>query len=65
MLVITSIQSKSKKKCGREDIKNLVKESLGYEMSLESLNETLNSFIESKSIFAIIMRNLGCLSLPK
>ena len=67
MLVITSIHTlkRSKKKCGREDVYNLVKESLDHEISIENFNETLNSLIDSKLIIVNTSRNWECLSLPK
>ena len=67
MLVITSIYTikRGKKKCGREDVYNLVKQSLDYEISVENLSETLNSLIDSKLIDVNTSRNRECLSLPK
>ena len=67
MLVITSIHTlkRGKKKCGREDVYNLVKESLDYEISIENFSETLNSLIDSKLIIVNTSRNRECLSLPK
>ena len=52
MLVITSIHTlkRGKKKCGREDVYNLVKESLDYEISIENFSETLNSLIDSSDV---------------
>ena len=67
MIVITSIHTlkRGKKKCGREDAYNLVKEPLDYEISIENFSETLNSLINSKLIIVNTSRNWECPSLPK
>ena len=67
MFVVIPIHTlkRCKKKCGHEDVDNLVQELLDYEMSIYNFNETLNSLIESKSIIFNAIRNRECLSLPK
>ena len=52
MLVITSIHTlkRGKKKCGREDVYNLVKESLDYNIYIENFSETLISLIDSSDV---------------
>ena len=67
MLVITSIHTlkRCKKTCGLEGVHNLVKESLEYEKSIGSFNETLNSLIESNSIIVKTIGNRKCLLLPE
>ena len=67
VLIITSIHilKRGKKKCGREDVYSLVKESLDYEISIDNYHKTLNSLIESKSVVANTRKNQECLSMPK
>ena len=67
ILFITSMHTlkTGKKKCSREDVYNLVKQSLDYEISIDNFSETLNLLIDSKSIIVNTSRNRECLSLPK
>ena len=67
VLIITSIHTlkRGKIKCGREDVCNLVKESLDYEISIDDYHKTLNSLIESKSVVVNTRKNQECLSIPK
>ena len=52
LLITTSIQTlkTKKKKCGREDIYNLVNESIEYKISSEEFHEILNSLIENETV---------------
>ena len=67
VLIITSIHTlkRGKKKCGREDVYNLIRESLDYEISKDDYHKTLNSLIESKSVVVNTRKNQECLSMPK
>ena len=67
MLVMptTHFLKRCKKTCNREDVYNLVQESLDYEMSIQNFNETLNLLIESKSTILNAIRDRACLPLPK
>ena len=65
MLAVTQthILKRCKKKCGWQEVYNLMQESLDYEMSIESFNETLHSLTDSKSIILNTIRNQECLFL--
>ena len=67
VLITTSIHTlkRGKKKCGREDVYNLVKESLDYEIPIDDYHKTLNSLVESKSVVVNTSKNQECLSMPK
>ena len=67
VLIITSIhtQKRGKKKCGREDVYDLVRESLDYEISKDDYHKALNSLIESKSVIVNTRKSQECLSMPK
>ena len=62
LLIKTSIQALKikNKKCGRKEVFNLVNESIEYKISLETINETLNSLIENETVTL----NRECISLP-
>ena len=62
LLIKTSIQTLKikNKKCGRKEVFNLVNESIEYKISLETINETLNSLIENETVTL----NRECISLP-
>ena len=64
VLIITSIHTlkRGKKKCGGEDVYNLVKESLDYQISMDDYHKTLNSLIESKSVVVRMSVNVQRLS---
>ena len=67
VLNITSIHilKRGKKKRGREDVYNLVRESLDYEISKDDYHKTLNSLIENNSVVVNTRKNQECLSMPK
>ena len=66
LLITTSIQTlKRKKKCGREEVYNLVNESIECKISSEAFNEILNSLIENESVIINSFQNRECISLPK
>ena len=67
LLLISSIQTlkRSKKKCGREELYGLLKESVETEISPESFHETLNLLVENGSVIINTFRNRECISLPK
>ena len=67
LLIISSIHTlkRNKKKCGKLEVYNLVKESVEFEMSSDVFTETLNSLIENESVIVSIFRNRECISLPK
>ena len=66
-LSISSIHllKRNKKKCGRLEVCNLVKESVEFKISSKVFTETLNSLIENESVIGNIFRNCECISLPK
>ena len=59
LLIVTAIHTlkRGKKISGREDVYNLVKESLDYETSIDDYHKTLNSLIESKSVVVNTRKN--------
>ena len=67
LLITTSIQTlkRKKKKCGREEVFNLVNESIECKISFEAFNEILNSLIENESVIINSFQNRECISLPK
>ena len=67
LLITTSIQTlkRKKKKCSREEVFNLVNESIEYKISSEAFNEILNSLIENESVIINSFQNRECISLPK
>ena len=67
MLIIISITTlkRSSKKCGRNEVFDLVQSSLGSDITREAFDELLQDMIE---VNAVKLRTLGereCLSLPK
>ena len=66
-LSISSIHllKRNKKKCGRLEVCNLVKESVEFKISSKVFTETLNSLIENESVIGNIFRNCECISQPK
>ena len=67
LLIISSIHTlkRNKKKCGRLEVYNLVKESVEFKISPEVFTETLNSLIENESDIVNTFRNRECISLTK
>ena len=67
LLIISSIHTlkRNKKRCGRLEVYNLVKESVEFEISSDVFTETLNSLIENESVIVNTFRNRECISLPK
>ena len=65
LVIITSIHTlkRNKKKCGRQEVHNLVKESVEFEISSEVFTEIINYLIEKKSVIVNTFRNH--ISLPK
>ena len=59
LLVITSIQTlkRNKRKCGPEEVYNLLTESVESEISRETFNETLNLLIENELVVITTFRN--------
>ena len=66
-LITTSIQTlkRKKKKCGREEVYNLLNESIESKISSEAFNEILNALIENESVIINSFQNRECISLPK
>ena len=56
---------RNKKKFGRLEVYNLVKESVEFEIYSEVFTKTLNSLIENESVIVNTFRNRECTSLPK
>ena len=56
---------RNKKKCGRLEVYNLVKESVEFEISSDVFSETLDFLIENESAIVSTFRNRECISLPK
>ena len=56
---------RSKKKTGNEEVLNLVKSPLEYDVSREVFDETLNNLIKENTIKSKTIRNRVCLSLAK
>ena len=69
LLIISSIhtlkRNNKKKKCGKLEVYNLLKESVEFEISSEVFTEIVNSLIENKSVTVNTFRNRECISLPK
>ena len=67
LLVISSIHmlKRNKKKCGRLEVYNLVKESVKFEISSNAFTEASNCLIENESVIVNTFRNRECISLPK
>ena len=67
LLIISSIHTlkRNKKKCGKLEVYNLVKESVEFEISSEVFTETLSSLIYKESVIVTTFRNRECASLPK
>ena len=65
LVIITSIHTlkRNKKKCGRQEVHNVVKESVEFEISSEVFTEIINYLIEKKSVIVNTFRNH--ISLPK
>ena len=67
LLIVSSIHTlkRNKKKCGRLEVYNLVKESVELKISSEVFTETLNSLIENESVIVNTFRNPEFISLLK
>ena len=52
LLIISSLQTlqRNKKKCGRLEVYNLLKDPIEFKISLEVLTGTLNSLVENESV---------------
>ena len=63
LLITTSIQTlkRKKKKCGREEVFNLVNESIACNISSEAFNEILHSLIENESVIINSFQNRECI----
>ena len=56
---------RNRKKCGRLEVYNVVKDPIEFKISSEVLTEKLNSLIENESVIINTFRNRECISLPK
>ena len=67
LLIVSSIHTlkRNKRKCGRLEVYNLVKESVELKISSEVFTETLNSLIENESVIVNTFRNPEFISLLK
>ena len=67
ILIIATIATlkRKKKKCGLEEVFNLVKISLETGLTRENFNECLGNLISNKSVKHITINSRECLSLPK
>ena len=66
-LIITSVRTlkQGNEKCGREEVSNLVNDSLYNELFKDHFNKTLDGVIESQSVKCNIISSRECLSLHK
>ena len=67
LLTIATIQTlkRNKEKIGSEEVSNLVKSSLEYDVSREQFDKTLNNLVKGNSIKSYTVGNRVHLSLPK
>ena len=67
ILIIATVATlkRKKKKCGPEEVFNLVKISLETGLTRENFNECLANLISNKSVKHITINSRECLSLPK
>ena len=65
-LVFTSIQTlkRNNKKCGKEEVFDLVQESVESEVTKKIFEERLDALLESHSVKIKLLRTRTCLSLP-
>ena len=66
-LIIESIETlkQQKMKCGIDEVRKLVQDSLEESISLESFDKTLQHLIDNDSIKSNSVSNRVCLSIPK
>ena len=66
-LIITSIETlkRQKRKCGIDEVRKLVQDSLEESISLESFEKTLQHVIDNDSVKSNSASNRVCLSIPK
>ena len=66
-LIIASIETlkRQKMKCGIDEVRKLVQDSLEENISLESFDKTLQHLIDNDSIKSNSVSNRVCLSIPK
>ena len=67
ILIIASIQSlkRNNKKCGNEEVFELVLESLDNPIDRSYFDETIETLIQNKRVKMSCYANKSCLSLPK
>ena len=67
MLIIASISTlkRSSKKCGRNEVFDLVQNSLDTDITRETFDELLQNMVESKVLKLRTVGDRECLSLPK
>ena len=66
-LIIASIETlkRQKMKCGIDEVRKLVQDSLEENISLENFDKTLQDLIDKNSIKPDSVLNRVCLSIPK
>ena len=66
-LIIASISTlkRSSKKCGRNEVFDLVQTSLDTDITRETFDELLQNMVESKVVKSKTVGDRECLSLPK
>ena len=66
-LIIASIETlkRQKMKCGIDEVRKLVQDSLEENISLESFGKTLQHLIDNDSVKSSSVLNRVCLSIPK
>ena len=66
-LIIASIETlkRQKMKCGIDEVRKLVQDSLEENISLESFGKTLQHLIDNYSVKSNSILNRVCLSMPK
>ena len=67
MLIIASISTlkRSSKRCGRNEVFDLVQTSLNTEITRKTFDELLQNMVESKAVKLQTVGDKECLSLPK
>ena len=66
-LIVASIETlkRNNKKCGKEEVLHLVKESIDSEVTKEHIEELLDKLLKCHSVQIKLVGTRTCLSLPK
>ena len=66
-LIVASIETlkRQKMKCGKDEVRKLVQDSLEENISRESFDKTLQLLIDDNSVKSNSISNRVCLSIPK